>query len=82
MIPAEQRLLDHLRANCLNSQHFRWQQIIAGFSVDFNCRRAGCVIEVDRQIDVKQEAQDAAHRMRMFLYVSGMVKRFAVCRLK
>lgn len=35
MTPDERMLWEHLRANRLNGLHFRRQQIIAGFIVDF-----------------------------------------------
>nr|WP_225894176.1 DUF559 domain-containing protein [Atlanticothrix silvestris] len=37
MTPAEKILWQHLRGNRLNGLHFRRQQIIDGFIVDFYC---------------------------------------------
>ena len=47
MTSAERTLWAHLRANRLNGYHFRRQQVIAGFIVDFYCHRAGLAVEVD-----------------------------------
>jgi len=47
-----------LRGNKLGV-HFRRQQIIAGFIVDFYCHRAGLVIELDgdiREEEIQQES--------------------------
>lgn len=56
MTPAEKTLWQELRANRLGV-HFRRQQIIAGFIVDFYCHKATLVIEVDGGIhDLQQEA--------------------------
>ena len=46
MTPAEKILWEQLRANKLGV-HFRRQQVIAGFIVDFYCHRAGLIVEVD-----------------------------------
>ena len=40
MTPAERRLWNQLRANRLGGWHFRRQQIIDGFIVDFYCHKA------------------------------------------
>lgn len=50
MTPAEQVLWQELRANRLEDYHFRRQQIIDGFIVDFYCHRAALIIEVDGPI--------------------------------
>ena len=59
MTLAEQRLWQQLRANRLDDRHFRRQQIIAGFIVDFYCHQAGLVIEVDGPIHEAQREADA-----------------------
>jgi very-short-patch-repair endonuclease len=46
MTPAEKILWEELRGNKLGV-HFRRQQVIAGFIVDFYCHKAGLVIELD-----------------------------------
>ena len=58
MTPAEKILWQELRANKLGV-HFRRQQVIAGFIVDFYCHKAGLVIEVDGDIHDLQQAEDA-----------------------
>jgi very-short-patch-repair endonuclease len=58
MTPAEKILWQELRANKL-SIHFRRQQIIAGFIVDFYCHKAELVIEVDGEIHDLQQDEDA-----------------------
>src|ERR1044071_5127363 len=58
MTPAEQILWQELRAN-KQGVHFRRQQIIAGFIVDFYCHRAALVLEVDGDIHDLQKEDDA-----------------------
>ncbi|WKZ47007.1 MAG: DUF559 domain-containing protein [Anaerolineales bacterium] len=57
MTPAEKILWKELRANKLGV-HFRRQQVIAGFIVDFYCHRAGLVVEVDGDIHDLQKEED------------------------
>jgi very-short-patch-repair endonuclease len=49
MTSAEKILWQELRGNKLGV-HFRRQQVIAGFIVDFYCHKAGSVIELDGEI--------------------------------
>jgi very-short-patch-repair endonuclease len=58
MTPAEKVLWQELRANKLGI-HFRRQQIIAGFIVDFYCHKTALVIEVDGDIHELQQDEDA-----------------------
>ena len=58
MTPAEKILWQELRANKLGV-HFRRQQVISGFIVDFYCHQAALVIEVDGGIHDRQQAEDA-----------------------
>jgi len=58
MAPAEKILWEELRANKLEV-HFRRQQVIAGFIVDFYCHKAALVIEVDGDIHDLQQDEDA-----------------------
>lgn len=58
MTPAEKLLWQQLRTNKLGV-HFRRQQIIAGFIVDFYCHKAALVIEVDGDIHDLQQEEDA-----------------------
>lgn len=55
---AETLLWQELRANKLGV-HFRRQQVIAGFIVDFYCHKTGLVIEVDGDIHDLQQEEDA-----------------------
>mgnify|MGYP001252608911 CR=1 FL=1 len=47
MTPAEGKLWMGLRANRLEGFHFRRQQVIEPYIVDFYCHQAALVIEVD-----------------------------------
>jgi very-short-patch-repair endonuclease len=58
MTPAEARLWNHLRKNNLGGFHFRRQQIIHGYIVDFYCHTANLVIEVDGSEHLKQKNFD------------------------
>jgi very-short-patch-repair endonuclease len=56
----EERLLwQQLRANRLDGFHFRRQQVIGGFIVDFYCHAAGLVVEVDGEVHQKRAEYDA-----------------------
>jgi very-short-patch-repair endonuclease len=57
MTPAEKILWQELRANKLGV-HFRRQQVIQGFIVDFYCHRAGLVVEVDGDVHDLQKEED------------------------
>ena len=57
MTAAEKMLWQELRANKLGV-HFRRQQIIAGFIVDFYCHKAALVVEVDGDIHDLQQEED------------------------
>ncbi len=59
MTPAEKRLWQALRGNKLGGRHFRRQQIIAGYIVDFYCHAADLVIEIDGDIHEYQKEYDA-----------------------
>jgi very-short-patch-repair endonuclease len=59
MTPEENILWQYLRANRLHGLHFRRQQIIDGFIVDFYCHAARLVIEVDGKIHEQQSEYDA-----------------------
>jgi very-short-patch-repair endonuclease len=59
MTPAERVLWQRLRANRLDGFHFRRQQVIDGFIVDFYCHEAGLVVEVDGPVHVVQQEADA-----------------------
>jgi very-short-patch-repair endonuclease len=59
MTAAERLLWAQLRTNRLDGFHFRRQQIIDGFTVDFYCHAAGLVIEVDGPVHGQQAEYDA-----------------------
>ncbi len=98
MTPAERILWQQLRANQLNGLHFRRQQIIDGFIVDFYCHAAGLVIELDGSIHRQQADYDAerdkiltAHGLRVMRFKNDEILRNlknvlariqAVCREK
>ncbi len=58
MTEAEQLLWNRLRGNQLRGFHFRRQQVIDGFIVDFYCHAAGLVLEVDGGIHAAQGEYD------------------------
>ena len=57
MTPAEKILWEELRANKLGV-HFRRQQVIQGFIVDFYCHKSALVVEVDGDIHDLQKEED------------------------
>jgi very-short-patch-repair endonuclease len=59
MTSAERILWEQLRRNQLDGLHFRRQQVIDGFIVDFYCHRKNLVIEVDGGIHQQQHSYDA-----------------------
>ena len=58
MTSAEKVMWQELRGSKLGA-HFRRQQVIAGFIVDFYCHSAGLVIELDGDIHQEQQEYDA-----------------------
>ena len=63
-----------LRGNKLGV-HFRRQQVVAGFIVDFYCHKAGLVIEVDGDIHDLQQEEDA-RREKVFSEMGLRIVRF------
>jgi very-short-patch-repair endonuclease len=59
MTDAEMILWGRLRNNHLDGYHFRRQQLIDGFIVDFYCHQANLVIEIDGPIHETQVKEDA-----------------------
>jgi len=57
MTPAEKLLWKEVRANKLGV-HFRRQQVIEGFIVDFYCHKARLVVEVDGDVHDLQKKED------------------------
>ena len=60
MTPWESKLWVHLRANRLGGFHFRRQQIIDGYIVDFYCHAAKLIVEVDGSGHLDQQEYDQA----------------------
>lgn len=60
MTPAERLLWQALRRNSVGGLHFRRQQVIAGFVVDFYCHSLGLVVELDGSVHEQQKENDAA----------------------
>ncbi len=69
MTPAEAKLWARLRADRLAGIHFRRQQIIDPFIVDFYCHQAALIIEIDG--DIHQYQQQADQRREAFLRSHG-----------
>jgi very-short-patch-repair endonuclease len=83
MTPAEKLLWEELRGNKLGP-HFRRQQIISGFIVDFYCHAAGLVIELDgaahgvrdtKESDSRREAVLRHIGLRIVRFKDGEVSR-------
>jgi len=72
MTPAEKILWKELRTNRLGV-HFRRQQIIQGFIVDFYCHRAGLVVEVDGDVHDLQTEEDE-RREKVLSAVVGRIR--------
>jgi very-short-patch-repair endonuclease len=65
MTPGEIALWRCLRGNQVNGSHFRRQQVIGGFIVDFYCHDAGLVVEVDGAVHETQKEYDADRSRRL-----------------
>jgi len=74
MTPAEKVLWEELRANKLGV-HFRRQQVIQGFIVDFYCHKSALVIEVDGDVHDLQKEEDE-RREKVLSAVGLRVVRF------
>jgi very-short-patch-repair endonuclease len=59
MTPAEKRLWVRMRKNQLDGFHFRRQQIIAGFIVDFYCHEASLIVEIDGPVHKQNKKADS-----------------------
>jgi len=73
MTPAEKVLWNELRANKLGV-HFRRQQVISGFIVDFYCHKAALVVEIDGDIHDLQEEEDAKREKALREIGLGIVR--------
>jgi very-short-patch-repair endonuclease len=58
MTVAERTLWNALRRNQVDGHHFRRQQVIDGFIVDFYCHSVRLVIEVDGRVHASRTAVD------------------------
>jgi very-short-patch-repair endonuclease len=58
MTPAEKKLWQRLRAGRLEDFHFRRQQVVHRFIVDFYCHQANLVVEVDGGVHLEQTEYD------------------------
>ena len=59
MTPVENILWQRLRKNQLSGFHFRRQQVIDGFIVDFYCHATSLIVEIDGGIHETQQEQGA-----------------------
>ena len=58
MTPAERRLWAAIRRNAIDGFHFRRQQVIKGYIVDFYCAAAKLAIELDGGVHQEQWKYD------------------------
>jgi very-short-patch-repair endonuclease len=58
MTPAERKLWKAVRRDQIDGFHFRRQQVIDGFIVDFYCDSARLVVEVDGEVHAFKTAGD------------------------
>jgi very-short-patch-repair endonuclease len=58
MTPAERRLWAAIRRNAIDGFHFRRQQVIEGYVVDFYCASAKLAIELDGGVHEEQWKYD------------------------
>lgn len=74
MTTAEKILWMELRANKIGV-HFRRQQVIAGFIVDFYCHKAALVVEVDGDVHDLQQEEDT-RREKVLREIGLTIVRF------
>lgn len=58
MTPMEARLWERLRKNQLGGYHFRRQQVIGKYIIDFFCNPARLIVEVDGEVHFNQREYD------------------------
>jgi very-short-patch-repair endonuclease len=75
MTDSERILWTRIRRNKIDGLHFRRQHVIRGFIVDFYCRKAKRVVEVDGEIHRNQFEQD---RIRDEILKSGDILIFRI----
>jgi very-short-patch-repair endonuclease len=76
MTPAERILWKALRRNAIDGFHFRRQQVIEGFVVDFYCDAAKLAIELDGGVHEEQWKYDES-RDRTILRAGVRVLRIS-----
>jgi very-short-patch-repair endonuclease len=74
--PAERVLWMRLRGNAVGGLHFRRQQVIDGYIVDFYCHAVGLVIELDGSVHETQAEYDVL-RQQAIERRGLLVMRFA-----
>ena len=72
LTPAERNLWNVLRRGQLDGLHFRRQQVIDGFIVDFYCHAVGLVIEVDGAIHDRIERREYDAERERILDIRGL----------
>ena len=65
MTQAEAKLWQRLKANRLGGLHFRRQQVIGQYIVDFYCHQAELVVEVDGGVHIGREEIDQIREQRL-----------------
>ena len=70
MTLAEKKLWGQLRGNRLEGFHFRRQQVIEPYIVEFYCHQVALVVEVDGGIHLDQQAYD--HERQLYLQSLGL----------
>jgi len=79
MTPEERMLWKELRGNRRDALHFRRQQVISGFIVDFYCDAARLAVELDGAL---HDAEDDAERDRALTSAGVDVMRIENCELR
>ena len=81
MTDAEQLLWVALRKNQLDGLHFRRQQVIDGFIVDFYCHAAGLIVEVDgpyhedqKEYDTNRDQIMATHGLHTLRFTNDQIQ--------
>ncbi len=65
MTAAEAVLWNQLRKNQVNGRHFRRQQVIDGFIVDFYCHACSLIVEVGGDIHDLQKGDDTQRQSHL-----------------
>jgi very-short-patch-repair endonuclease len=75
MTETEKILWDNLRSNKLNGLHFRRQQVISGYIIDFYCHSARLIVEIDGPVHDRQKEED---QMREIVLKNKGLKIFRI----